>query len=264
MWIATISAYALAALLQALALPCPRTEAKWLSVFLGLVAVCLHALMLHTWIDLPGGQNLNFFNLLSLGLWLVAIIVIVMEMFKSVEILAVIALPLAAISIVLAHSFPQILILRTSTNLSALFHIILSILTFSVLCVAGLFAVLLWLQDIALRYRPSSVLINKLPPLQTVEHLLFQAIAFGFVLLTVLLVSSFYFYHDLLWQQTWLWSKSLLAIIAWLIFLILLIGRWRLGWRGRKVIIYTLTALVLLVVVYLGSRYLLQVMQKWI
>jgi ABC-type uncharacterized transport system permease subunit len=133
-------------------------------------------------------------------------------------------------------------------------HILLSIMTVGVLFIAGLLALLLALQERLLR-TPSAagVWLQKLPPVESMETYLFFVNRWGFILLTAVLVTSFYSYHALLWQHPLLLPKTILAVGVWVIFLILLLGRhWR-GWRGAQAINTTLCGAVLLIMVYLAS-----------
>lgn len=134
------------------------------------------------------------------------------------------------------------------------FHAWLSMITVAVLTVAGLLALSLALQERLLRSKYAGAWVQKLPPLETMEAHLFLVNRCGFILLTSVIVTSFYFYHTLLWQQPMLLPKTLLAVTAWLIFLILLLGRhWR-GWRGAQAINSTLCGVILLIVIYLVSN----------
>jgi ABC-type uncharacterized transport system permease subunit len=92
--------------------------------------------------------------------------------------------------------------------------------------------------------------------LETLERLLFQLIALGFVLLTVSLLSGLAFVDDLFAQH--LVHKTTLSITAWLIFGLLLWGRWRYGWRGRKAVRLTLAGIILLLLAYFGSKLVLE------
>jgi len=133
------------------------------------------------------------------------------------------------------------------------FHALLSALTVAVLMVAGLLALLLALQEWVLKSKKMGVWIQSLPPLETMESYLFLVNRWGFILLTAVLATSFYYYHALLWQYSLLLPKTLIAVAAWIIFLTLLLGRhWR-GWRGGWAINSTLCGVALLVLVYLVS-----------
>lgn len=130
-------------------------------------------------------------------------------------------------------------------------HIILSTLAFSVICFAGVLAVLLAIQDYLLRNIKTHSIIQKLPPLETMEKLLFQVILVGFILLTIVLITSIIFFHPIF--APLLRQKSVLTLIAIAIFSILLIGRYSLGWRGRTAIYWTLAGTLLLAVLFFGS-----------
>jgi ABC-type uncharacterized transport system permease subunit len=90
------------------------------------------------------------------------------------------------------------------------------------------------------------------------EKLLFQTIIIGFLLLSALLISSIYFFHPLLIGNVLLWQKTALVIMAWIIFAVLLMGRFFWGWRGRKAIYGTLLGVLLLIVIYFCSKLLLE------
>ena len=254
----TFSLYLFACVFQALGYARSCRHAKGLLLVFGFLAVCLHGGMLHLWIDRAAGQNLNFTTLLSLVAWLLAVLVLAMTLWKPLEIILMFVFPFAAISIVLVLLFPSPLIVDAMIQTSALFHIILSIITFCVLCFAGILAVALALQERILRINKSTWVVSKFMPLQSMELLLFQVISVGFILLSVLLLTSFYFYSELLFANVLLLQKTVLAVIAWLIFAILLVGRWQRGWRGRNAIQYTFIGVLLMVVVYFSSLFVLE------
>ena len=136
-------------------------------------------------------------------------------------------------------------------------HILSSIIAFSLLNIAALQAVLLAIQDQQLKSHPPKYFIQSLPPLQTMESLLFQMLGTGLFFLTIALVSGFIFIEDLFAQH--LVHKTVLSIIAWLIFSSLLIGRLRYGWRGKTAVRWTLTGFILLLLAYFGSKLVLEI-----
>ena len=135
-------------------------------------------------------------------------------------------------------------------------HIVLATLSFGVLCIAGLLAVLLAIQEGCLRYKKMPRVMSALPALETMEILLFRVIQLGFVLLSIVLVTSLYFYYALLLTQSYFLQKALLVMLAWLVFAWLLLGRYHRGWRGRKAIYGTLFGVFLLFITYFGSQFL--------
>jgi ABC-type uncharacterized transport system permease subunit len=88
------------------------------------------------------------------------------------------------------------------------------------------------------------------------ESLLFQMLAAGVVFLTISLISGFIFIEDLFAQH--LVHKTVLSILAWIVFSSLLIGRSRYGWRGRTAIKWTLIGFISLLLAYFGSKMVLE------
>lgn len=136
----------------------------------------------------------------------------------------------------------------------ALLHLLLSTLVFSVLCVTALQAVVLSMQDSLLRNKRASGIITLLPPLEVVEKLLFQMLLIGLVLLTLLLATSLWSFYPILISS--FWQKACLSLFAWLVFIILLIGRHYFGWRGQPAIRWTIGGVFLVIAAYLGSAVL--------
>ena len=89
------------------------------------------------------------------------------------------------------------------------------------------------------------------------EKLLFELIWIGFILLTLSVASGFIFLDDMFAQH--LVHKTILSIIAWCIFAILLYGRHAQGWRGTTAIKLTIAGFVVLMLAYFGSKFVLEI-----
>jgi ABC-type uncharacterized transport system permease subunit len=250
--------YAAAALLLMLRLTQSRRGDAWpksLPLAIALGAAVPHALLLYHQLAVPGGLNLGFFNALSLVGWLAAMVVIVASAAGPVENLGIVVLPLSACAVALGMALQvEHLIIEAQPGLQT--HIILSMLAYALLAMASVQALLLSAQDRALhRGRPRG-LVRGLPPLVTMESLLFQMIAGGFVFLSLALLTGFLFLQDIFAQH--LVHKTVLSIAAWFVFGVLLWGRWRHGWRGRKALHWTLSGIVALGLAYFGSKMVLE------
>ncbi|MCB1564805.1 MAG: cytochrome c biogenesis protein CcsA, partial [Xanthomonadales bacterium] len=53
--------------------------------------------------------------------------------------------------------------------------------------------------------------------------------------------------------------KTVLSLLAWAAFGVLLFGRWRFGWRGKRAVRWTLLAMLLLLLAFFGSKFVLEV-----
>ena len=101
-------------------------------------------------------------------------------------------------------------------------------------------------------------------PLMTLERLTFRFVEAGFVLLSATLLVGWLFAEQLYGPGlVWKWNhKTLFSVLAWLVFAGLLIGRARLGWRGRKAVRVLYLGSGLLLLGYAGSRFVLEVVLK--
>ncbi len=225
-------------------------------VLAGLTGVLLHGITLFIAVFTPAGVNLEFFNVASLASWLAALLLLLSALRTPVENLAIALLPLTAATLLLQLLIPAkpVLLANASSGLEA--HILLSILAFSLLVIASLQAILLAIQDSHLRNRKPGGFIRALPPLETMERLLFQMIGLGFTFLSLALFNGVLFVDDVFAQH--LVHKTALSIVAWLVFAVLLWGRWRFGWRGRSAIHWTLIGLLILLIGYFGSKLILE------
>ena len=221
----------------------------------GVSAVILHALVLYPELITGQGLNLGFFNAASLVALLTVVLLLLTAIWQPVESIGIPLLPITATTLGLAALYPsQHAISATSWQLDT--HILFSVLAYSLFVLAAFQAVLLAIQERHLRNRRPGGFIRALPPLQVMEKLLFQMIGVGFTLLTVALLTGFFFIEDIFAQH--LVHKTILSIAGWIIFGVLLWGRWRFGWRGRTAIRWTLSGFALLALAYFGSKLVLE------
>ena len=225
---------------------------------LGFLAVVLHAGVLLP--NLLGGRGLNlgFFNASSLIALLTATLLLLTSLRKPVENLGIALLPIAAASLVLNLSHNPQPIVEKSLSWQIETHILLSVLAYSILGLAAFQALLLAIQNHQLHNHRPGGFVRALPPLQTMESLLFQMIGTGFILLSLSLFTGVLFLEDIFAQH--LIHKTVLSLVAWCVFAGLLLGRKRHGWRGRKAIRWTLSGFAFLMLAYFGSKLVLELL----
>ncbi len=237
--------------------PTSLTRGRAAGVAFGFLAVALHTVALHGLLFVPGGLDLGFFEVASLVGWQVALVVLIATWRFPVAGLSVILLPLVAVTTLLPIWFESSsVIVEPGWRLES--HILLSLLAYSLLTVAAVQVLVVVAQERQLRAHRTGGWIGALPPLETMETLLFRLIATGFVLLTLALATGLVFIEDLLAQH--LVHKTVLSVAAWAAFGILLWGRWRRGWRGRVAQRWTLAAFVTLALAYFGSKLVLELL----
>ena len=226
---------------------------------LALGAIVLHGALLYDGLFQPQGLNLGLTQAISLVAWAVAALFLAAALTRPVESLGVIIMPGAGLMLVLAWLWPSQHWIAIETPLLEHAHIVVSLLAYSLLSIAVLQSVMLTLQERYLRGHRSGGFLGTLPPLETMERLMFQMIAVGFALLTVSVVSGVFFSEAVFGQALRFTHHVVLSLIAWAVFAVLLIGRWRFGWRGRHAVRWTLAGFSLLALGYFGSKFVVEV-----
>ncbi len=202
------------------------------------------------------GFSFSFFSTASLISMIVALLLLLATIKKPVEKLGIAVFPIAALMLGLAYNFDGTTQRLANESWAMSSHVLSSIIAFSLLNIAALQAVLLAVQDQQLKSHPPKRFIQSLPSLQAMESLLFQMLTAGLFFLTLSLLSGFFFIDDLFAQH--LVHKTVLSLLAWVIFSALLLGRSLYGWRGRTAMRWTVSGFGLLLLAYFGSKLVLK------
>lgn len=234
----------------------PPRPARALGIGLGIGAIALHGILLFGQLLSGDSINLSFFSAGSLTAWAIAVILLVSALSKPVENLGALAFPIAAVVVILASRFPGERLLEAGAAVELHLHVITSMLAYALLTLASAQALLVAVQDNHLRSHHPGGFVRALPPLQTMEALLFELIGVGFVLLSIALLTGFVYLDDMFAQNVA--HKTILSILAWIAFAVLLWGRFRFGWRGRTAIQWTLGGFAALMLAYFGSKAILE------
>ena len=220
------------------------------------LALSGHGLVLYREILVEAGFNLGFFHALSLVCWVIALLAVLIGLYRAMSNLVVIFFPVAALALLLESILPGTSIIPGGVAAGLKMHIILSVAAYSLLTIGALQALVLAFEETRLRNREPVKILNILPPMQILEELLVQTLTIGFFLLSLSLATGLMFMHDMLGQH--LSHKVVLSVLAWLIFAVVLWGRWSRGWRGRKLIHWTLGGFASLLLAYFGSKLVLE------
>ena len=138
-------------------------------------------------------------------------------------------------------------------------HLALAMAAYSLFVIALVQATLMAVVERRLHRKDSSAIPN-LPPLLTLEQLLFRIIAAAFFFLTLTLATGIAFSEVLFGHPLPFDHKTVFAVLAWVIFGLLLLGRRLYGWRGRTALRWTLSGFLMLLFAYVGSRFVLEVL----
>jgi ABC-type uncharacterized transport system permease subunit len=222
----------------------------------GFIAVIFHFFSLYSHLITNYGLQFGFFNAMSTVGAIVSLLILLMSLKRQTELLAALVLPVTALALLLETIFPTTHMLPPNTPAGLQLHVLISIIAYSLLGLAALLSIILAIQNRLLHNHHTGGLLRHLPPLQIMEKLLFDSITAGFIGLSLALISGFIFLENIFAQH--LVHKTILAMFAWGVFGILLLGRVIMGWRGRKAIRWTLTGFVSLMLAYFGSKFVLE------
>ena len=230
-----------------------------------LVPLALHAWLLFA--DNWGGHEIaiGVGQALSAIAWLALATYALSSLRQPVDALNAMILPVAALAVLLPLILPQRPVQLTSSPL-LLAHLAMAFLAYALFTIAALHAGVMALLEKRLHAHAMDTSVAQLPPLLTLEKLLFNIIGIGFVLLTLALVSGILFSEQVFGKPFsfayFTQHKTVFALLSWLIYAGLLLGRYRYGWRGRTAITWSLTGFAMLVLAYLGSKIALQLMGR--
>lgn len=224
-----------------------------------LAPLALHGALLYPSLFPDAGLNLGVGNTISAISWLTVLVYWLASFRYNMECLQTMVLPGAAICLLLPLAFPEAhAIPHTELPLFKV-HLLISLLAYSLFTIAAVHAVLMALAERRLHGHVLSHILEKLPPLLTMEALLFRIITVGFVLLTLSILSGVMFSEELFHKPLQFSHKSLFALLSWGIYAALLGGRQIYGWRGRTAILWTLAGFAMLLLAYIGSKFVLEV-----
>ena len=224
-----------------------------------LLPLALHAYLLYGNLFNPG-LNLALVYAVSLILWLSMLVYWIARFFYPIGSLQTLVLPLAALGALLPALFPAVHPLTGHSTFALDAHILASMLAYSLFTIAVLHAGLMSFVEKRLHNASLPLVLRGLPPLLTMETLLFRIIGAGFVLLTLTLASGMVFAEQIFGRPLQFNHKILFGFISWGVFGGLLLGHYYRGWRGRTAVRWTMSGFVFLLLAYIGSKFVLEVL----
>ncbi|WIM05232.1 MAG: cytochrome c biogenesis protein CcsA [Candidatus Nitricoxidivorans perseverans] len=224
-----------------------------------LAALVVHGITLAQEIFPGDAMRFGFSAALSMILWLAIALYWIESFYARMEGLQMLGLPLAAVGALLPSLLPGQHVLANADSPVFRAHFLMAMLAYSLFTLAALHAILMAVAEKRLHRGRLTPLFTGLPPLLTMEALLFRLIHIAFILLTLTLVSGIAFSETLFGKALSFNHKTVFAILSWLIFAALLAGRHLRGWRGRTALRWTLAGFAALLLAYVGSRFVLEV-----
>lgn len=216
----------------------------------------VHGLNVYEQVFTTQGIQLGVVAAAALFAFVMAVTATGMSLFRKIDVLLAPAYTLAAVAIGFSTFAGDALPPLSHLPKGLVIHIVLSIVAYTLVTLAGSQAVLIYTQNYHLKHRHLRHLLQLLPPLQTMEAMLFDLVITGWLALTIAIASGFFYVDDLFAQH--LAHKTFFTVSAWVVFGLLLLGRWLWGWRGLVAVRWTISGLLLLMIGYFGTQVILQ------
>jgi ABC-type uncharacterized transport system permease subunit len=257
-----------------------------------------HAWLIREAVIADGSLHFGFAIALSATMWLAIAVVWVESLHYGLGSMRLLVLPLAAVCAVLPLWFPGITSYANGDRTTPYIamrdwkfesHLLVALAAYGVLTIAALQALLMaalerWLHShggsdeggaekrlgkqneagsAGSGYGTLAVVqdavLGRLPPLLTLERLLFRLVGAGFVLLSLTVLTGVVFSEAVFGRPMRFDHKTVFTLVSWLIFAALLAGRHLRGWRGRVALRWTLSGFAAMLLAYVGSRFVLEV-----
>jgi ABC-type uncharacterized transport system permease subunit len=218
-----------------------------------LVPLLLHLYLLQASLLPPGsGINLGFASSLSAMAALTVLFYAMAAWFHPIGGLQGFVLAFAGLAVALHAALPGGKPMAHGAETMYLLHLLMAFTAYGLFGIATLHAVLISLAERHLHRPVPPSLVADLPPLLTLERLLFRMIEAGFTLLTLTLLTGVLFSESIFGKPFVFNHMTVFGVISWLVYCALLLGRRMQGWRGRKAIHWAVAGFVALMLSYFG------------
>lgn len=247
--------------------PDPAARTSTMERCLLLFPIALHTFLLHQSLFATTDLRFGFGFALSAMLWFTVVVYWTESLTAPLAGMLAPVLAAAAVCVPLPALFPGLPASGAASGSAAFrVHTLLALGAYGLFTVAALHAMLMTLAERRLHAGGSGAALagpmSALPPLLTLERMLFRLIAAGFVLLTLTLASGVVYSEVIFGKAMQISHKTVFAVASWIIFGALLGGRLVRGWRGRTALRWTLAGFLVLLLAYIGSRFVLEVILR--
>lgn len=227
------------------------------------VALVLHAMLLYHRVLTPAGMDLGVANAISMLVWLTLLIYWLASLaYAGLSSILGMMAPVALVALFLQAAIPTHHFVSYAGDPLFTLHFAIAMLGYSLFIVATVHALLMLAEEKWLHRGVLPPFLKSLPPLLEMEALLFRILLAAFVLLTLTVVSGLFFSEQLFGKPFTVTHKTVFGILSWLIFAGLLAGHYFRGWRGRTAVHWTLAGFTALLLAYIGSKVVLELILR--
>jgi cytochrome c-type biogenesis protein CcsB len=205
----------------------------------------------------------NFYESLVFGAWSVVLIYLIMEIRYKNRALGVFPIAVAFLALAYASFSPSVeskiqpLIPALKSNW-LIVHVITCFLGYAAFAVAcGLGMLYLAKRVKQQSGNPDSGVLQLVPGTQTLDELIYQNVVFGFLLLSLGIITGAVWANSA-WGNYWSWDpKETWSLITWLVYALMLHARMVRGWHGRRIAWLSIIGFICVLFTYFGVNFLL-------
>jgi len=198
--------------------------------------------------------NVSLSSMMALMSGLVMVIFLLGGLVMPIRRLGILMFPLTIASLVFVFFWDNQVSVLNNRSLMFSTHIVISLLAYCLLAIASIQALLYIYQERQIKHRANPAMLMALPPLQTMESLLFRLVGVGFFVLSLTLISGAIFSQEIFGHAFVFKHHTILAFLGWLVFAILLLKRVKQGLRGSQAVIWTISGFLLIQLGYFGTK----------
>lgn len=218
----------------------------------GGVACLLHLISLSHQLISGDGQNFTLVNVASLICLVMSLLAtLALPRWKTIRFPISVIYALSMVAVAVSAFVSGSVIKHLAENKGLLLHLALAVCAYALFFIALLYVFQLKWLDKKLKNK-QMILSPSLPALMTVERHFFNLTLVAQGLLTIALITGMIYLHNFFAAEHI--HKAIFSSLAWLVYSVLLLGQWKLRWRGNRVLIYSISGMILLTFAYFGSR----------
>jgi ABC-type transport system involved in cytochrome c biogenesis permease subunit len=183
--------------------------------------------------------------------WAIALVWHVLESFTRIKAVGLYVMPVVLVLLTLAlveYQAPRALAPALKSDVVIL-HVAVMLVAIGCLYVSGGAALIYLVEEALLRRRRPGGVLGRLPSLATLDRLIYHATLLGLPFLTMGMAAGVIRAETFSVPRWWIDPMVLLSAAAWAVYVVLLAGRVRCGWDGRRISWLAVTGLVLLLVI---------------
>lgn len=201
----------------------------------------------------------NLHESLSFYAWMIVGILLLATLRYKIYVLGAFLTTIALILMLFAYALPKE-ILPLAPVLRSFwhpFHVFFAFLGNAIFTLAFCCGILYLIQEHQLKSKKVGALVRRLPSLKVLDDLNYQALTFGFPMLTLGIITGAV-WAEYAWGRYWGWDpKETWSLITWFLYAAMLHQRLTVGWRGRKAAIMAIVGFFSVLFTFLGVNLLL-------